>query len=70
MEELVPEVVLPMVAEAPDGVVIIDREGVIRYWNRRAERVFGFRVGDDRLNFERDRLREAAATALGPLSSR
>lgn len=42
MEELDPEVVLGMAAQAPDGVVIIDREGLIRYWNRGAERIFGY----------------------------
>ena len=41
MEELDPDVVLQVAADAPDGVVIVDREGVIRYWNRGAERIFG-----------------------------
>lgn len=41
MDELDPEVVLKLAAEAPDGVVIIDRDGVICYWNRGAERIFG-----------------------------
>ena len=41
IDELDPEVVLKMVAEAPDSVVILDKEGVIRYWNRGAARVFG-----------------------------
>ena len=41
MEELDPEVVLQVAADAPDGVVIVDREGAIRYWNRGAERIFG-----------------------------
>lgn len=41
MEELDPDVVLQVAAEAPDGVVIVDREGAIRYWNRGAERIFG-----------------------------
>ena len=35
-----------VVSEAPDGVVILDREGVIRYWNRGAERIFG-RTGSE-----------------------
>lgn len=39
--ELDPIVLLRMAAEAPDGVVIVDREGVIRYWNMGAERIFG-----------------------------
>jgi PAS domain S-box-containing protein len=41
MDELDSDVVLRVVSEAPDGVVILDREGVIRYWNRGAERIFG-----------------------------
>jgi PAS domain S-box-containing protein len=46
MDDLDPEVVLRMAAQAPDGVVIIDREGLIRYWNRGAERVFGFTAAE------------------------
>ncbi|MFJ5219611.1 PAS domain S-box protein [Streptomyces sp. NPDC088354] len=42
MEDLDPEVVLGMAAQAPDGIVITDREGLIRYWNHGAERIFGF----------------------------
>ena len=41
MDELDSEVVLKVAGDAPDGVVILDREGVIRYWNRGAERIFG-----------------------------
>jgi PAS domain S-box-containing protein len=41
MEALEPDVVLQLAAAAADGVVIIDREGVIRYWNKGAERIFG-----------------------------
>ncbi|NUP21043.1 MAG: PAS domain S-box protein [Streptomyces sp.] len=46
MEELNPEVVLGMAAQAPDGIVIIDGEGLIRYWNQGAERIFGFSAAD------------------------
>ncbi|MEV7346483.1 PAS domain S-box protein [Streptomyces sp. NPDC093544] len=46
MEDLDPAVVLGMAAQAPDGIVIIDREGLIRYWNRGAERIFGFTAGE------------------------
>ncbi|WP_149826774.1 PAS domain S-box protein [Streptomyces tailanensis] len=46
MEDLNPEVVLGMAAQAPDGIVIIDGEGLIRYWNRGAERIFGFPAAD------------------------
>ncbi|MDN3029698.1 PAS domain S-box protein [Streptomyces sp. S.PB5] len=42
MAALNPEVVLGMAAQAPDGIVIIDGEGLIRYWNQGAERIFGF----------------------------
>jgi PAS domain S-box-containing protein len=35
-----------MVAQAPDGVVIVDREGLIRYWNRGAERIFGYSAAE------------------------
>ncbi|MFJ9153272.1 PAS domain S-box protein [Streptomyces sp. NPDC102270] len=35
-----------MADQAPDGIVIIDSEGVIRYWNRGTERIFGFPAAD------------------------
>ncbi|MFF4277116.1 PAS domain S-box protein [Streptomyces sp. NPDC001536] len=46
MEDLNPDVVLGMAAQAPDGIVIVDGEGLIRYWNRGAERIFGFPAAD------------------------
>ncbi|MGW7203788.1 PAS domain S-box protein [Streptomyces sp. NPDC054837] len=46
MEDLHPDVVLGMAAQAPDGIVIVDGEGLIRYWNRGAERIFGFSAAD------------------------
>lgn len=46
MEDLNPDVVLGMAAQAPDGIVIVDGEGLIRYWNRGAERIFGFTAAD------------------------
>ncbi|MFI1729993.1 PAS domain S-box protein [Streptomyces acidicola] len=46
MEDLDPEVVLGMAAQAPDGIMIIDGEGLIRYWNRGAERIFGLSAAD------------------------
>ncbi|MDX3235255.1 PAS domain S-box protein [Streptomyces sp. ME03-5709C] len=46
MDDLDPEVVLGMTAQAPDGMVIIDREGLIRYWNHGAERIFGFSAAE------------------------
>ncbi|MEV0264849.1 PAS domain S-box protein [Streptomyces sp. NPDC050617] len=46
MDNLDPEVVLGMAAQAPDGIVITDREGLIRYWNQGAERIFGFSAAE------------------------
>ncbi|MEV6105636.1 PAS domain S-box protein [Streptomyces sp. NPDC051940] len=40
--DLDPEVILGMSAQAPDGIMIIDSAGLIRYWNKGAERIFGF----------------------------
>lgn len=31
-----------LVHDAPDAIVFADTEGVIRFWNRAAERIFGF----------------------------
>ncbi len=31
-----------LVREAPDAVIFADRDGVIRFWNAGAERIFGF----------------------------
>jgi PAS domain-containing protein len=33
---------LMLVREAPDAIIFADAEGVIRFWNRSAERIFGF----------------------------
>jgi PAS domain S-box-containing protein len=33
---------LTLIREAPDAIVFADAEGVIRFWNRGAERIFGF----------------------------
>ncbi|MFE2431806.1 PAS domain-containing protein [Streptomyces sp. NPDC059373] len=46
MEDLATDVVLAMADQAPDGIVIIDREGLIRYWNRGAERIFGYSAAE------------------------
>ena len=35
------EVVQPIIDAALDAVVAIDRNGVVRAWNRGAERIFG-----------------------------
>jgi PAS domain S-box-containing protein len=31
---------------SPDAVLVCDRRGTVRYWNRAAERVFGFRASE------------------------
>ena len=31
-----------VVDEAPDAIVFSDAEGIVRFWNRGAERLFGF----------------------------
>lgn len=31
---------------APDGIILADREGVIRFWNAGAERLFGFTAAE------------------------
>ena len=41
MDHLDPQIVLRMTTGAPDAIVIIDDQGLIRYWNRGAERIFG-----------------------------
>jgi PAS domain S-box-containing protein len=33
---------LMLIREAPDAIIFADAEGVIRFWNRGAERIFGF----------------------------
>lgn len=31
-----------IVEQSPDAVIFVDREGLVRVWNRRAEAIFGF----------------------------
>jgi PAS domain S-box-containing protein len=33
---------LTLIREAPDAIIFADAEGVIRFWNNGAERIFGF----------------------------
>jgi PAS domain S-box-containing protein len=33
---------MQLIEESPDGVLIADREGIIRFWNRGAELIFGY----------------------------
>ncbi|GAA1360402.1 PAS domain-containing protein [Streptomyces beijiangensis] len=40
------DVLLGMADRAPDGIVIIDSEGLIRYWNQGAERIFGYTAAE------------------------
>lgn len=35
-----------IVDESNDAILFCDREGRVRYWNRRAERLFGYRQRD------------------------
>jgi PAS domain S-box-containing protein len=35
-----------LVGEMPDAVIYADGEGVIRFWNAGAERIFGFAAGE------------------------
>lgn len=35
-----------LVQNAPDAIVYADAEGVIRFWNRGAERIFGFSAAE------------------------
>ena len=46
MEHLDHEVVAGLAAQTPDGIVLIDRAGLIRFWNRGAERIFGFSAAE------------------------
>lgn len=42
MTELTPDLWVRIAANSPDGILVCDRMGTIRYWNRGAERIFGF----------------------------
>lgn len=67
------------VDQAGDGIIVIDREGVIRVWNRHAETLFGWTaaqaIGQDVKLIIPERLRSAhdrgffRAIATGRLSS-
>ncbi|MBO0732372.1 MAG: PAS domain S-box protein [Acidimicrobiaceae bacterium] len=57
-----------VVDRAPDGVVVVDAEGVICYWNAGAERIFGFSsaqaVGENLNLIIPERLRDRHWTAF------
>jgi PAS domain S-box-containing protein len=48
MAAINPELATRIVDSAGDAVIFADREGVIRYWNAAAERIFGY-SGDEAL---------------------
>jgi PAS domain S-box-containing protein len=42
MAELTPDLWTRIADNSPDGILVCDSRGTIRYWNRGAERIFGF----------------------------
>ncbi len=36
------ELALRILEDSPDAVLVADRDGIIRFWNRGAQRIFGF----------------------------
>ena len=42
MTELTPDLWVRIADNSPEGILICDPKGTIRYWNRGAERIFGF----------------------------
>ena len=42
MTELTPDLWVRIAGNSPDGILVCDPMGTIRYWNRGAERIFGF----------------------------
>jgi len=42
MEENMDRLLNQLINDAPDAIIISDREGFIRFWNRGAEQMFGF----------------------------
>lgn len=41
MAELTPDLARRLLEETSDGIVICDPQGIVHYWNRGAERIFG-----------------------------
>lgn len=46
MDALDPEIILRVVSQSADAVVIVDREGVIAYWNQGARRIFAYEASE------------------------
>ncbi|WP_329567975.1 PAS domain-containing protein [Streptomyces sp. NBC_01361] len=41
-----PELLAHMTIHAPDGIVIVDSEGIIEFWNSGSERIFGWKESE------------------------
>ena len=46
MTPALPRLFEKLVQDAPDAIVYADAEGIIRFWNRGAERIFGFTAAE------------------------
>ena len=46
MEENMDRLLNQLVNDAPDAIIISDREGFIRFWNSGAEQIFGFTAAE------------------------
>lgn len=46
MTPALPRLFEKLVQDAPDAIVYADSEGIIRFWNRGAERIFGFTAAE------------------------
>ena len=46
MMPALPHLFEKLVQDAPDAIVYADADGVIRFWNRGAERIFGFAAAE------------------------
>lgn len=45
-EYATPDLWRALVEQAPDAIILADRSGTIRIWNRGAERIFGYPAGE------------------------
>lgn len=46
MEEFMEMLLKQLVEDAPDAILVADREGKIRFWNRGAELIFGYTASE------------------------